>query len=160
MGEILKQQTCAAGAKYDMVGLKFGPHRVLMYYQTAFAVAAGVLMAAKHAARHEGVHPSKWSEMVNNARLVPTEPFSPTYRRTIERPNFKTWKIAFENNLVVFTFDDTVIKMHYSDAFTFYGSIRYAGKNAKCWAGDDSRQWTTRAVLTDAEANDKILYVH
>jgi len=158
MGEVLQQHACEAVHAYDMVGLKFGPQRFLLYYQTAFKVAAGVLMSAKLAAQHEGVHPSKWTEFVNNAQQAPLEPLNREYRRTNHVSNIRKWKVGFENNLVVFTFDNETIKMHYSDAFTFYGMIRVSAKNAKAWAGDIGKQWTTRAVLQDAEENDKVVY--
>ena len=159
MGEVLTKQTCAAGAKYDMVGLKFGTQRFLLYYQIAFELAAGVLMASKMAARYEGVHPSKWSEFVNTIQQSPIAPLHRGYRRSDATPNFKDWSVAFERNLVVFKFDQETIKMHYSEAFEMYGWIRTAAKNAKHWAGDTSRQWTTRANLVDAETNDKFVYV-
>lgn len=161
MGDMLTVHTCGAGAAKDMVGLQLGPHRFLMYYHTAFEIAAGILMSSKHAAMYEGVHPSTWSDWISQ-RAVPQEAYtvlSPLYRRSEARPNFKNWKLAFENNLVVFTFDRETVKMHYEDAFRLYGMVRLAGKNAKRWAGDRSRQWTTRAVLRDAEENDKIVYV-
>ncbi len=160
MSEVLQKHVCEAVYAFDMVGLKFGPQRFLLYYQTAFKMAAGILMSAKLAARYEGVHPSKWTEFVNNAQQAPFEPLSHEYRRTMHTPNFKTWKVGFESNLVTITFDHETIKMHYSDAFTLYGMIRVASKNAKRWAGDTGKQWTTRACLTDAEENDKFVYAH
>lgn len=143
-----------------MVGLKFGPFRFLMYYQTAFELAASVLQASKMAARYEGVHPSKWTEMAQAVQQVPHEPLALQYRRTEARPNFKQWKVGYDRNLVVFTFDNTKIRVHYSDAFEMYGWIRLGGRNAKRWAGDRGKQWTTRANLQDAEDNDKFVYAH
>ncbi len=143
-----------------MVGLKFGPQRFLLYYQTAFKIAAGILMSAKIAAQYEGVHPSSWSEELKRIlrQQVPTVPKHREYRRTTQVSNFKTWKVGGERNLVVLTFDQEIIKIHYSEAFVLYGMVRLAAKNAKAWAGDTSRQWTTRAVLVDAEQNDKFVY--
>ncbi len=159
MSEVLTQQKCAAGAAYDMVGLKFGAQEFLLYYQTAFNLAAGVLMSAKLAARYEGVHPSEWSDAAKIVQQAPFEPLHREYRRTGAIPNFEKWSVAFEENLVVIKFDRATIKMHYSNAFELYGWIRTAAKNAKRWAGDTSRQWTTRASLRDAEENDKFVYV-
>ena len=141
-----------------MVGLKFGPQRFLLYYQTAFKIAAGILMSAKIAAQYEGVRPETWSETLKYQQQRPTVPKHREYRRTTEVPNFKTWKVGGERNLVVLTFDQEIIKIHYSEAFVLYGMVRLAAKNAKAWAGDTSRQWTTRAVLVDAEQNDKFVY--
>ena len=159
MSEVLTRQTCAAGAAYDMVGVQFGPHRVLMYYQTAFKLAAGILQSSKLAARFEGTHPRKWVDMVRAQQQDPLEPQCREYRRSTKRPNFTTWSVGFEGNLVKFEFDDTTIKMHYSEAFEMYSKVRLAGKNAKRWAGDRGKQWSTRAHLADAEDNDKFVYV-
>lgn len=160
MSDVLTKQTCAAHAKYDMVGLKFGSYQLLLYYQIGFEISAGILMAAKHAARYEGVHPRKWSEAVNNTRLQAiVQPLHRGYRRSGHTPNFKDWSIAFDRNLVMLTFDETTIKLHYGDAFEMYGMIWLACKNAKAWAGDSSKQRTFRACLTDAEDNDKFIYV-
>jgi len=155
---VLTKKTCASATKYDMVGLKFGPYQFLLYYQDAFKIAAGVLQSAKLAAGYEGIHPSKWSEFVDATQQDPLEPLNPEYRRSRHRPNFTTWQVAFERNLVILTFDQQKVYMHYSDAFAIYGLIRLAAKNSKRWAGDTSRQWTTRAHLVDAEENDKIVY--
>jgi len=160
MNEVLSKQVCTAAYAQDMVRLKFGSHSVLMYYQTAFEIAAGVLSASKQAGQYEGVHPSRWSEYVNMVPQTPMEPLSLFYRRGDHPSNFTSWSVAFERNLVVFTFDQTIIKMHFGNAFEMYGLIRLAGKNAKNWAGDTSRQWTTKATLTDAEQNDKYVYVN
>ena len=159
MTDVLTKQACTASALYDMVGLKFGPNEFLLYYQTAFKIAAGILMSAKEAARYEGVHPSIWSKQLKMEQQVPLTKKHWEYRRTTATPNFRDWKIGGERNLVVFTFDHEAIKMHYSDAFTLYKMVRVAAKNAKAWAGDSSRQWTTRAVLHGAEENDKFTYV-
>jgi len=160
MSNVLTMHSCGAGAAKDMVGLQLGPHRFLMYYQTAFKIAAGILMSSKLAATYEGVNPQSWSNWLkqHQAQQDPLVALSPSYRRSEAKPNFEDWKVGFENNLVVFTFDNEIIKMHYEDAFRLYSMVRLAGKNAKRWAGDTSRQWTTRAVLRDAEENDKIVY--
>ncbi len=158
MTTVLTKQACAAGAAYDMVGLKFGSLRILIYYQTAFKIAAGVLMAAKLSARFEGVHPSKWTEFVNAVQQDVLEPLHHEYRRTQAVANIKKWDVSCDRNLVVIKFDNEHVRLHYSEAFTLYGMIRLAAKNAKAWSGDTSRQWTTRAILTDAEENDKFQY--
>jgi len=160
MNNVLTQHTCSAGHVQDMVGLKFGPHHIQMYYQTGFELAASIMQASKLAARFEGVHPSKWTEMTRIVPQVPHEPLSRFFRRGEARPNFTNWSVGFERNLVVFKFDDTTVKLHYSNAFEFYGWVRLASRNAKRWAGDSGRQWTTRANLQDAEANDKFVYTN
>jgi len=160
MEGVLTRQVCAASAAHDMVGLKLGAYQFLMYYQTAFKMAAGTLQSSKLASRFEGVRPESWTKHVEHL-LVPQLPIEPQhreYRRSKGEPNFETWKVAFERNLVIFTFDNDVIHMHYEDAFALYGHLRLAAKNAKRWAGDRGKQWSTRAHLADAEVNDKFVY--
>lgn len=158
MSEVLTKHTCAAVHHCDMVGVQFGPQRVVMFYQTAFKLAAGLLQAAKLAGRFEGVHPSKVAELTHIKQQEALEPLHNEYRRSTYTPNFEEWKVSFDRNLVVFTFDEERIHMHYSNAYEMYGWIRLAAKNAKRWAGDRGRQWTTRAHLADAEENDKFIY--
>lgn len=161
MEGVFTRQVCTAGSAYDMVGLKLGPCQFLMYYHLAFEIAASILQASKLAARFEGLHPTTWTEMikVNGVEPKPLEPLHPTYRRTQAKPNFENWRVAFDRNLVVLQFDDEIIRMHFADAYTIYTELRLAGKNAKRWAGDRGKQWTTRATLADAEENDKFVYV-
>lgn len=152
-------QQCRAASMYDMVGLQLGSDRVLMFYQTAFEMAASLCMHAKMAGRHEGVHPRLFREFIKHDSLPgrPKKHFK--YRRTQEQPNFHRWTVGHRENLVRMTFDDMSKTMHYSDAFRIYTQFRHEARVAKAWAGDDGRQWTTRAHLTDAEQNDKFLYV-
>jgi len=159
MGEVFVKHECAAGAKYDMVGLKFGPQRFLLYYHTAFEIALGLMTAAKLAARYEGVDPASWVNIAKVQQQEALEPMSRIYRRSQARSNITKWTVGGERNLVVLTFDAETIKIHYSDAFTLYSMIRTAAKNAKRWSGDKGRQWTTHAVLRNAEENDKFVYV-
>lgn len=160
MSDILISEHCGAASVYDMVGLKFKSHRLLMYYQTAFTIAAALCMAAKMAGRYEGVHPKLFREFLKGNDLRKEVPrANREYRRTGAQPNFKHWGVHGERNIVILTFDDLTVKMHYSDAFKLYVWFRHEARMAKAWAGDISRQWTTRANLTDAEQDDKFLYV-
>lgn len=156
----MQKQHIAAGHDMDMVWLQLGPHHIQMYYQTAFKIAAGVLQAAKFAAGHEGVHPTRVLSMVDARQQDPLEPQSREYRRSEHRPNFKEWNVSFNLNIVSIRFDDTAAGIHFSNAVELYVWLRLAAKNAKRWAGDRGRQWTTTARLVDAEVNDKIVYVN
>lgn len=158
MSEVLTKEHCAVGAELDMVGIKFGPPRLLLYYHTAFEVAHGTCMSAKFAGRYEGVRPQLWREFVRGSDRAPTAKPHYTYRRSGAVSSITDWSVAFDRNLVVWKFDDLTVKMHYSEAFQMYAMIRNAARKAKAWSGDRSRIRTVRAVLTNAEANDKILY--
>ncbi len=159
MSGVMTFQQCRAASMYDMVGLQLGSDRFLMFYQTAFEMAASVCMHAKLAGRHEGVHPRLFREFINHNTLDERAPMHRGYRRSSEVPNFYRWTVASKDSLVRMTFDDVTKTMHYSDAFKVYTQFRQEARNAKAWAGDSGRQWTTRAHLTDAEADDKIQYV-
>jgi hypothetical protein len=115
-------------------------------------------MAAKLAGRHEGVELRKWLDFVDTEHFNPVKPTHFEYRRSGITSNVHTWNVSWENNLVVIKLDDTTIKLHFSDAFELYTILRLTAKDAKAWAGDTSRYWNTRAMLTDAEADDKIVY--
>ena len=159
MEGVLTRHVCNAHEIQDMVELNLGDCRILMFYQTAFSIAAGILQAATQAARFEGIHPRNRVEMSRTDRQQASVPLSPDYRRSTSMPNFKTWKVAFDGKLVVLTFDQREIRLPYDHAFKLYGWVRVAAKDAKRWSGDTSRQWSIRAALHDAEDNDKFVYV-
>lgn len=161
MGEVLTYRQVDASSALDMVGLKFDHDRLLMYYQTAFRMAAALCMAAKLAGRYEGVHPRMYRDFVHLPGLSGRPRLNREYRRSRHMPNFDIWKVGGKQNLVFMQFDkdELIVWMHYADAFKLYTRFRHAAREAKAWAGDEGRQWTTRAHLADAEHNDKFLYV-
>ena len=164
MSEILKFRQVNASSAVDMVGLKFDHDRLLMYYQTAFKMAAALCMAAKMAGRYEGVQPRLYRDFIHLAGLPGRPSTHREYRRSRHMPNFDKWEVGGKRNLVFMRFErndgnELIIWMHYSDAFKLYTRFRHSAREAKAWAGDDGRVWTTRAHLTTAEHNDKFLYV-
>jgi hypothetical protein len=161
MDKVLTKQHCAASNTCDMVGLMFGEHRLAMFYQTAIKIAAGLRQSAKLAARYEGVRADKWDGAIK-AHLHnyhEDTPFHREYRRSEHRPNFSKWSVGHSGNLVWLKFDELTVRIHYENAFELYGWLRNEAQKAKRWAGDGGRQWSGRAHLTDAEENDKIVYV-
>ncbi len=160
MDRVLLKQHVAANRVQDMVGLKFGDHRIAMYYQDAFRLAAGIRQSAKLAARYEGVRANLWNDHIEKALYDYKAPIlmNPFYRRSEHRANFTKWRVGHEKNLVRFEFDELVVHIHYENAFELYGWLKNEAANAKRWAGDHSKLWSTRAALVDAEENDKILY--
>ena len=158
MSDLFRQRQCGAAQRCDVVDLKFGSYNAVLYYQSTFKIASAILMAAKLAGRHEGVELRKWLDFVRTEHFNPVKPTHFEYRRSGITPNVHAWDVAFEGNLVVIKLDDTTIKLHFADAFELYTMLRLAAKDAKAWAGDTSRYWNTRAMLTDAEDDDKILY--
>lgn len=160
MDKVLTKRHCAASRVDDMVGLKFGDHRVAMFYQTAFMIAAGLQQSAKLAARYEGVRSNKWAAHIKDQlnHYQTPEPLYRGYRRSQHAPNFTKWSVGHDKNLVWLKFDELEVQIHYENAFELYGWLRNAAANSKRWAGDTSRQWSGRAHLVDAEENDKFVY--
>ena len=116
-------------------------------------------MAAKMAGRYEGVRTNLWRTFVLDKERQPRKQLHRDgYRRSGTVSNIKNWSVGGKRNLVVLHFDDLTVDMHYSDAFKLYVWIRESARDAKAWAGDGSRNMTTRAVLVDAEVNDKFVY--
>ena len=59
--------------------------------------------------------------------------------------------VSTENDLVVLQIGNAVMKMPYETAFTLSQWMRVRAKEAKRFAGDNSRHWSVVGVLTDAE---------
>jgi len=143
----------------DIVQLCLKDSKIKMYYPTTFEICSGMQGAIKFAMSHEGLKPKFWHELNKYERADLGVPLHRRYRRSSYTSNFKNWKVDFEGSLVVLWFDEDYFKMHFSDAAFVYAWLRRAAKQAKHWAGDRSRIYNTYAKLTDAEANDKILYI-
>lgn len=113
---------------------------------------------ATFALRYERNPPTLIRELEKYEKEPITEPLSPVYRRSGLATNVESWKVTYENQLVVMRFNDQFFKMHYVDAIVLHAWLGRAAKQAKRWAGDSSRQWRLFARLTDAEDNDKFAY--
>ncbi len=63
-------------------------------------------------------------------------------------------RVFHERDTVVLEIDGTRLAMEYPYAIAIAGQLRMHGKQAKKFAGDFSKHWSTEAsVLTDAEEN-------
>ena len=158
MVKVFKPAQIQVQQALDLVQLCIGKDKIRLYYPTAFKICSSMAGAAKFAMRHEGARPALWNELAKYDRAICAVPLHREYRRTNHPTNIKTWEVAFEDSLVVLTFDDQFYKMHYSDAAVVQVWLRRAAKQAKNWAGDSGRIWSTYARLTDAEENDKVVY--
>lgn len=168
MSEILTLEKVDSEAVMDMVRLTFGGEHPLVPYQTAFEIIAELRMASKMAMREEGNRVSLWRQMSligrERADAIPARRF----RRSRLEPNVAEWKVQYFRGspLVVLTFwpwpsgKILTVKIHYSDALKFYTGFRVSAREAKAWAGDSSRLWSTSAYLSDGEDDDKILYIN
>lgn len=142
----------------DIVQLCLKDRKIRMYYPTTFEICSGMQGAIKFAMRHEGLRPGFWKELNKYERSALSVPLHKGYRRSGHMSNFDKWKVDFEGSLIILTFDDEFFQMHFSDAAFVYAWMRRAAKECKHWAGDRSRIYNTYARLTDAEADDKVLY--
>ncbi len=143
----------------DLVQLQLGSDKIRLYYQTTFKICAGLMGSTKFAMRHEGVRPKLFEELSIYDRTNYKNPIHHEYRRSGHVTNIETWDVGFEGSLVKLTFDDQFYMMHYEHAILLYAWLRKAAKEAKRWAGDRGRVFSTFARLTDAEEDDKVLYV-
>ncbi len=63
-------------------------------------------------------------------------------------------RIFHERDTVVLDIDGHELKMEYPYAIAVSQQLRLHGKQAKKWAGDATKHWSTDAsILTDAEEN-------
>ena len=158
MTDVFLKESVTSGSDLDMVLFSFGEHRVVVPYQTAFELLAGVKLAGKMASREDGLDPQAWRELarVNNSsrNLKPNRRF----RRSNLTSNVKTWAVKFEGRLVVLVFNELTVKLHYGDALQWYTGARLAAREAQAWAGDTKRQLRAVGYLNDAAENDRLGY--
>lgn len=158
MSDVFLKESVTSSADLDMVSFTFGAHRVLVPYQTAFEILAGVKLAGKMASRVDGNDPQAWRELarVNNStrNLTPHRRF----RRSNLQSNVKTWEVKFDGALVVLIFNELTVKLHYADALQWYTGARLAAREAQAWAGDSKRQMRAVGYLNDAEENYRLGY--
>lgn len=159
MLNLFKQEHVNVQQGLDIVQLSLKTSKIRMYYPTTFEICSGMQGAIKFAMRHEGLKPKFWHELNKYDRTNLSVPLHKGYRRSGHLSNFEKWKVDFEGSLVMLTFDDEFFQLHFSDAAFVYAWLRRAAKQAKHWAGDRSRIYNTYARLTDAEEDDKALYI-
>jgi hypothetical protein len=157
MKDVFKKAVMRCASKYDFVYVFLGAHTIKVPYQTGFEILTGIRMAAKMSMRHEGYSAKDWQAFAkldrNEPNSVPTNKF---HRRSSETANVKTWSVRWENSLVIIEANELTAKMHYSDAFYLYVNMRLACRQAKAWAGDQSRTLRGAAYLNDAEENYRL----
>lgn len=155
MGDVLKQTSVSAVAEEDTVVVTFGSTEVRLLYQTGFEITRAMRMACKMAMKHEGVPNTEWRKLAASSRSdgpIP-RPHHCFRRSRGASASISVWRVAFEGSLVCLHLGDTVVRMHYADAFQLHTWIRRASKCAKAWAGDQSRMVSGIAYLSDAEEN-------
>lgn len=142
----------------DLVELQLASNKIRLYYHDVFTICSKLQGNATFALRYERNHPKLWSELNKYEREPIATPLHSQYRRSGLLSNVKKYTISFKGPLVILQFDELVVKFHYSDIPRLRAHLWRAAKQAKRWAGDDSRQWNIFARLTTAEENDKFAY--
>ena len=142
----------------DLVELQLRTHKLRLYYHDVFTICSKLQGNATFALRYEQNHPKLWRDLQQYDQEPITTPVHPTYRRSGIASNVKTYKISFRGPLVILQFNELVVKFHYSDIPRLRSHLYRAAKQAKRWSGDESRQRSIFARLTDAEDNDKFAY--
>lgn len=142
----------------DLVELQLGSNKLRLYYHDTLTICSKLQGNATFALRYERNHPKLWQELNKYEREPPKTPLHPNYRRSGLMSNVKMYKVSFKGQLVILQFDELLAKFHYSDIPRIRAHLYRAAKEAKCWAGDSSKQWNIFARLTDAEDNDKFAY--
>jgi hypothetical protein len=163
MSEVLTLKSVSCQARQDMLDLRFGDKLITVPYMTAFEILSGIRMAAKMAMRVEGNTVGLWRDLATIAQEKDAAKPARQFRRSRLQSNVKAWDINFnpDSPLVVLVFtpyptgNPLQIKIHYSDALTFYSQMRIEARTAKAWAGDGSRIWNSAAHISDGEDNYK-----
>lgn len=154
---ILTRHNVQVVSTSDVVNLRLGHNRLILYYQNTFEICNAVKMAAKLAQRHEGLQIPSWRETLKtmNVEIPKRVKMHKGFRRGGVVSNVSKWAVKWEGSLVVLIFDDLTCKLHYSDAFRLYLLLRANARNAKAWAGDPSKSMRGLGHLVDAEENYK-----
>lgn len=158
MKDLFLSQVVSTTAMFDLLIMRFGPHKIKIPYQTGFEILNSMRMAAKMAMRYEGCKTKQWGELAELDKIEPGEfafPRHHQFRRSNESPNIGEWSVRFEKALVVLQFDELTVKLHYADVLKMYRGMKAKLREAKAWAGDTSRTVRIGAHLTDAEENYK-----
>ncbi len=141
-----------------MVVLVFGPNSCTVPYQTAFEILNGVRMAGKFAMQYEGNAVGLWRELAEVNNLALDLKPARRFRRSKLVSDVSSWRVDFEDALVVIVLDALEVRIHYADAFQWYTRTRAVAREAQAWAGDSKRQMRATGILTSAEENYRLGY--
>jgi hypothetical protein len=159
MSAIFTLEQVSTSPRFEFVAMRFRDQTPLVPYPTAFKILNGVCMAAKHAMRYEAVANKYWRTLAYIDVDTVTFRAAREPRRSNLKSNVSNWRVNIENQLIVLYFETRnnkkalVVKMHYADALQWYTMARLSAREAKAWAGDDSKNMQATAHLTDAAAN-------
>lgn len=161
MSAVFTLEQVSTSSRFEFVAMRFRDQTPLVPYQTAFKILNGVCMAAKHAMRYEAVANKYWRTLAFIDVDTVTFKAAREPRRSTLASNVSNWKVDIENQLVVLVFETRnnkkalTVKMHYAEALQWYTMARLSAREAKAWAGDDTKSMMGTAHLTDAAQNDR-----
>lgn len=161
MSAVLTLEHVSTSPRFEFVAMRFRDQTPMVPYQTAFKMLNAVCMAAKHAMRYESLHNKHWRTLAHIDVDTVTFRAAREPRRSSLRSNVSNWRVDIENQLIVLYFETRnnkkalTVRMHYADALQWYTMARLSAREAKAWAGDDTKAMQATAHLTDAEANAK-----
>ncbi len=140
----------AANNDEDMVNIQVGDLRPRIAYQSAFKIAHALRMACKSAARYDR-EPGTFVNDVDVEDLEDCPKPSRQFHRSKQVPNVTNWRVSYKDAEVELMFDDRGQIFGYEDGIRLHQMIRRAGRRAKAWAGDTSKNRAMLANMTDAE---------
>lgn len=138
-----------ANDNQDMVVIRLGDMHPRIPYQVALELSQHLRVACKHACRFDHADGSFWTD-VDIEDLEDCPKPHKGFRRSLQAPNVKAWKIEVNAQLVNLTFDGVGREMDYETGIKLHQMIRRAARRAKAWAGDAGKGTRMLANLTDA----------
>ncbi|KKN64463.1 hypothetical protein LCGC14_0491510 [marine sediment metagenome] len=152
---LLKPMQMGADDNQDMVVIRLGDLRPMIPYQKAFEFAHELRLGCKQAARFDRAPQTFWRE-IDLESLEDCPKAHRGFRRSKLVPNVDSCHVRFKGALVSLIFDERYVQTGYEEGIKLHHSIRRAGRRAKAWAGDTSRQRGLLANLTDAEEDYRL----
>lgn len=140
--------------EWDRVYIVAGGTEIMMPYAAALTIAQHARLAAKQAMRMVREDVSKWRDYAELREIELVTP-NAAPRRTLGGRfewsiNLKDW-----DERVYFLFGNVELVLHFEKALQLSVDLRSAARQAKAWAGDQSRGFRAAGNLTDAEKNYK-----
>jgi hypothetical protein len=152
---LLKRMQMGADDNLDMVVIRLGDLRPTVPYQTAFKIAAALRMGCKQAARYDRAPATFWRDMDLEDLNDSPRPHN-GFRRSRLVSNVNEYEVRVDPPLVGLFFDDVGKEVTYEDGIRLHQMIRRAGRRAKAWAGDISRDSRMLGNLTDGEEDYRL----
>ena len=153
MDELLQRQNIAVNTDLDRVVLSVNRLSFPMPYADGFKIAGHMRLACKRCMRECGESIKDWRKRSEITHVPEVAEISPVRRTTLTR-RFN-WSVGGRGEMVVLMFGNITLEIHFSDALRLATWLRVGARQAKLWAGDQSKTVMSLARLSDAEENYK-----